>query len=192
MSLSPEKQRTLYRQQSFPELAVGLPPPLPRSSMLANTRSPSSRNLFRRSKTRSRINAEGDISLTDTSGDEAREPEWALPTTPVKASLSQEADLTPRRRVLVATDNPSSGGALAGKKRDTLHARLTQAAKVKKSKSTGDGLASSFSSNSLPLPEREVKTKKSGDRVSLPGSSSDKVVVCVRSVHSAGIVSVGS
>lgn len=185
MALSPSKAKTLSRQASSPSLAVGLPPPLPESNIMTPS---SSSHSLKRSRSHPRIHR-GDVSSSANTSPSASDNEldsgWVLPDKPVPGVAS--ADSTARRRVLGALEPTSGVSGKILRKRDSLTARLQQVARVKKSKSTGHSLNSS---TSLP-PTNFIRTMKteigevmeSTIELGLSGHGSDKVVVCVRSVH---------
>lgn len=89
---------------------------------------------------------------------------------------------TPKRKVVGVMDAPMTVGR--GAKKPSLQERLAAAAKVKKSRSHGDGLSSSASASGTALVAAEnteprgVKRPSSGSGGDI--SKSDKVVVCVR------------
>lgn len=187
MSLSPNKHRTLSRQASSPSLAVGLPPALPESNIM--TPSFSSHKL-KRIHSRPRLHR-GDGSSSANSSpcgthDEGEHEPNLNPVTPCKNEFS--APNTPKRRVLGTIEVIPFGTSVTGKKRDTLMARLDQVAKVEKSKSTGDSLNASPNLASRSFRQAaEGRTAVTTDTTVMSGSTastSDKVVVCVRSVQS--------
>lgn len=105
---------------------------------------------------------------------------FLVPSTLVKASPSVDMNLTPRRKVAGPIEHATVGRQ--SKKRETLAERLAAAAKVKKSRSVGDGLASAASTGSsdgMSLSAAGAVLKEGGMVASGPGTS-DKVVVCVR------------
>ncbi|WVQ81716.1 hypothetical protein IAT38_003841 [Cryptococcus sp. DSM 104549] len=191
MSLSPAKHRTLSRQPSSPSLAVGLPPPLPESNIMA----PSTPSKMPRTKSKKRIHR-GDVSSTASS--DAEDAPMPIP------GPSQS---TPKRKVVNPIEPVVPVGS-AKKKRQTLAERLAAAAeasagkaKVKASSSVKEGLkesnsmstitgvpsSSSAGTVSTPLQARTSLVPSSGpsQRIIAPtpgggGSAADKVVVCVR------------
>ncbi len=184
MSLSPTKYRTLSRQPSSPSLAVGLPPAMPESSIMAP--SSSSRNL-KRSLTGPRIHR-GDVSSSadSSAGGSGDGPElgWVVPFTD-----GPSVDNIPKRRVMGSFEQWSVSSKDLGKKRDTLSARLQQVARVKKSKSTGDSLNASpslINKSFIQASETKGRIVAESPLSSTPaGQGSDKVVVCVRLVRNS-------
>ncbi|KAK4683756.1 hypothetical protein P7C73_g6472, partial [Tremellales sp. Uapishka_1] len=145
------------------------------------TPSSSSKLLKRRSKHQShRGDVESSTSPSPYASETEREPEWVLPPTPVKGHPTP-SETTPKRRVIATVEG--SATKIAGKKRDNLQARLqSSVAKVKKSKSTTEGLETMGSpapSTSTILTYTTAKTSV-GPIASHASASSDKVVVCVR------------
>ncbi|OWZ51163.1 centromeric protein E [Cryptococcus neoformans c45] len=186
MSLSPNKS-TLSRQPSSPSLAVGLPPALPESNIMApSTTSPSK---LPKSRSKNRIHR-GDVESTESSDSE---------------EIPRNHAGTPKRKV-INTGPVSMSSNNKAKKRETLAERLAAAAagnvnaKVKNSSSVNDGLKASNSTSALTTasastsaiaqtPPAQARTTMlipstmPVQRTSRPSSgstSSDKVVVCVR------------
>ena len=182
MSLSPSKSRNLSRQPSTPSLAVGLPPALPESNIMTpstSSRSDDKTHLTPRTH-------RGDVSSVSSSSNgsiDDIEP-VGLPS-PVRSALSTET--TPKRRVIGIIEPVSAGRQDSGRKRDTLTARLQEAARVKKSKSAGDSLHSATSvlgPSFVTGPESGPKTQlQDSPNRNMTVHGNDKVVVCVRSVR---------
>jgi hypothetical protein len=182
MSEAPIKQRTLPRTRSSPSLNVGLPPTVPRTSIMS---SPS--KAFQRSQPRMRVHR-GDVeSSISGSSVTSEDEEDRLPTTPgAPIPIS-----TPVKRRVIHTDDTLTPTKVSGKKRDNLAARLAQAAQIKKSRSIGEGLNDSPAVPPLPSMYRAPTSHAPAmtpTKPTLPtstssaGAGSDKVVVCVRSV----------
>ncbi|ORY32865.1 kinesin motor domain-domain-containing protein [Naematelia encephala] len=179
MSISPTKNRTLSRQPSSPSLAIGLPPPIPDGGMMHPSRSSSNLKSHRSQPRLYR----GDVSSSAASSADGSEDDLDKPGATFKSPISPGADTTPKRKV-VAMMEPFTAPRSA-KKRDTLQARLEQAARVKKSKSASDALNASTSltnfSTSLAsssLAQSQSRLRETTSNTSSGGS--DKVVVCVR------------
>nr|KIR85317.1 centromeric protein E [Cryptococcus tetragattii IND107] len=178
---------TLSRQPSSASLAVGLPPALPESSIMApSTTSP---NKPPKSKSKNRLHR-GDVESTESS--EAEE-------------IPRNHTRTPKRKVINTEPVPISSNNKTTK-RETLAERLAAAAvggtkaRVKGSSSLNDGLkvlsnsstfttASANTSTIVQTPPAQARTSMTVpstmpvQRTSPPSSgsnSSDKVVVCVR------------
>lgn len=121
----------------------------------------------------------GDVESSATSADEYDESDrdtFLVPSTAVKASTSADANLTPRRKVAGPIEPATVGRGR--QKRETLQERLANAAKVKKSRSFGDGLNASASTSDLSLGSAGLELRDGQSSSSTGGS--DKVVVCVR------------
>ncbi|WVO15973.1 hypothetical protein L204_103638 [Cryptococcus depauperatus] len=184
MSLSLRKPN-LSRQPSAPSLAVGLPPALPESNIMAPTSI--SPNKMPKTRSRNRIHR-GDVESTESSDAE---------------DVSKVAEVS-KRKVINSDTALSSGNR--GKKKETLAERMAAAtagntkARVKNVSDVNGGLKSSGStiaetstavSSSLflqtPSPAQSrasnvsntTTAPKSMSRASVVNTS-DKVVVCVR------------
>jgi centromeric protein E len=178
MSLSPKKHRTLSRQPSSPSLAVGLPPPLPDGIPFSPSNTSTT---FKRTRRIHRGDVESSSSSSDSPdmSEDEKDKGWVV-TSESHHSLSMSN--TPKRKVVGVMDAPMTVGR--GAKKPSLQERLAAAAKVKKSRSHGDGLSSSASASGTALVAAEnteprgVKRPSSGSGGDI--SKSDKVVVCVR------------
>ena len=145
---------------------------------------PSSSSLsFRSSHTRPSIHR-GDVSSSAHSSPAANDKGEDPLRTPTRETLS--GHFTPKRKVIEAMETSSVGKVNSGRKRDRVTARLEQVARVKKSKSTGDGLNASPSlTRSMMEQAVNIGPKLDDDDPIYSGASQakDKVVVCVRSVQ---------
>jgi centromeric protein E len=215
MDLSPtKKHRTLSRQPSSPSLAVGLPPPLPdhhhHHSNIMGTPSTNTRSATKKNR-KKQPSRRGDVSSSAASSPSVTDDEWVMPTTPgpglsthahpsaSSSNLSSSilatddeddagaTEITPKRKVIATLEGSKTQPKPA--KREGLQARLqaAAAAKLKTSKSHGQGLVASASISQLvPKVKPETITASAsgllhgGAGPSSGSGGSDKVIVCVR------------
>jgi centromeric protein E len=146
-------------------LAVGIPVPYPDFDIMNPS---SSTKSLKRSRSKPHIHR-GDVSSSAASSPYNSEDE--------------DVFNTPKRKVVGVIEPATVGRQKAGS-RETLQARLQQAAKLKKSRSIGDGLGSSSSiTHLLEVSQSTTAKVKATTQVHHGGESSDKsdkVVVCVR------------
>lgn len=139
----------------------------------------SSSRTLKRSRSRPRIRR-GDVESSATSADEYDDEPLLVPAAQVKASPSVDLNLTPRRKVAGPIE-PATVGRQP-KKRETLQERLAAAAKLKKSRSVGEGLSSTFSVGGDDGMSLSAAGTAMRDGSGSSAGTSDKVVVCVRYV----------
>ncbi|WVR06885.1 hypothetical protein IAU60_003921 [Kwoniella sp. DSM 27419] len=175
---SPTRHQTLSRQPSVPSLAVGLPPPLPESSIMQ----PSSPTKKAHGSPRKRIHR-GDVSSSAASSDEEND----------------NLQTTPRRKVINPLEVPLPPSTGKKPMKMTLQERLAAAASAQNG---GGSMTARVGSSRSIANISSMMTDSSGSQIfghprtvlspqsrseSLPtgrsttaSSSADKVVVCMR------------
>ena len=176
-SLSPaEHRRHISRQRSSPSLAIGLPPPLPESNIMSPS---TSTKTLKRSRSRHRVHR-GDVSSSAASSPCASDDDDAR--TEMLARI-MPVETTPRRKIVGAMESSTIGRIKPGTKLNSLQTKLESVAKVRKTRSTGDGLSADVTRSPL-LVKTKITAKTSHATLTTDSSDkSDKVVVCVRSVQ---------